>query len=399
MQLTKKRYFILAYGVIMLLCLGLIYGWSIFVAPLEAEFGWARSETSLTFTISISCFCLGGLLASLVSKKTGPLIPLLISSGLLLFGFISASRVQSLLGIYLSYGVGCGLGVGFGYNVLLGVVNRWFPDKPGFASGVLLMGFGCGGMILGSVATALMGSIGWRSTFLAFGVLFCAVVLLGAFIIKPPAKDTIFPAPKAKTVGENREQLDLTAGQMIKRPSFWAYFLWCTILPAGGLMCIGNAAPIGMELGATAAVAALGAGLLSVFNGLGRVVFGMLYDQIGRKRTMLSIVSCFVLASLLLILAWRVPGLVMLFAAFVFLGLAYGGVPTVNAAFLQDFYGKQNFATNLSILNMSLMLGSIGGPPVASAILTATGSYSGVAFVVLGFTVIGIVSMQMIKKP
>ncbi len=399
MPINKKRYCLLGYGILMLLCLGLIYGWSIFVAPLEAEFGWARSQTSLTFTISISCFCLGGLLGSFCTRKWGVRPTLFLSAGLLLLGFLGASRISTLPGIYFSYGVGCGLGVGIGYNVLLNVMNQWFPDKPGFVSGMLLMGFGCGGMILGSLATALMGAMGWRNTFVLFGALFFAVVLAGGFFIHLPRAGAALPQSAAKKRAASQGQLELAPGGMLRRPSFWFYTLWCILLPAGGLMFIGNAAPICTQLGADAALAAFGAGFLSVSNGAGRVLFGMLYDKQGRKLTMLLITAAFLAAAGLFLLAYGQSSMVALFIAFLLTGLAYGGGPTVNAAFLQDFYGRQHFAANLSVLNLSLMAASFAGPPAAAAIQTATGSYAGIAYLALALGVGGMGAMALIKRP
>jgi len=393
-----NRVLLLVLGVAILLCLGLIYGWSIFVAPLEAEFGWARTETSLTFTISISCFCLGGLIAGIVSRKTGPRLPLIASAIFLAAGFALSSRVSTLMGIYLSYGVLCSLGVGFSYNVLINVMNRWFPDKPGLVSGVLLMGFGCGGMVLGSVATGLMGAMGWRSTFLVFAVLFGAVVFLGSFFLRYPRKEDALPPPAAPK-GNAPAGLDLNAPQMLKRPSFWFYALWGTLLPAGGLMLIGNASPILTELQCTAALATFGVGFLSVCNGAGRVLFGAIYDRSGRKPTMTLITGSFLLSGLALWWAFGAGAWFPAFLAFLFMGLAYGGVPTVNAAFVQTFYGKTHFATNFPVLNLTLMVSSLGGPPIAAALQQSSGSYAGVAFLVLIAGVLGGASMFFVRKP
>ncbi len=397
MHIQKRRILMLGYGTLVMLCLGLIYGWSIFVAPLEAEFGWLRSETSMTFTISMTFFCLGGVIASVLARKIGIKVTFAIAAALILLGFFVASRVETVLMLYLGYGVSCGAGVGMAYNVLLGIMSRYFPDKPAFASGVLLMGFGCGGMVLGTIATSLMDSIGWRSTFLMFGLLFFVVVIVAAIFMRMPREGDELPAPKVHNRGG--EGLDLPPKQIIKRKAFWLQFLWASLLPAGGLIIIGNAAPIFAELGADSLTAALGVGVLSVSNGLGRVILGIVYDKFGRNVSVRVITAGYTLAILTIILAWQLSSIAILFVAFIIMGMAYGSVPTMSPAFIQDFYGRTYFGTNLSIFNLSIMASSFGGPPIASAIHASIGSYSFVPYVMLAFVIAGTIVVSFVKKP
>ena len=96
----------------------------------------------------------------------------------------AASRINSLPGIYLSYGVFCGFGVGLGYNTAISLTVRWFPDKQGLVSGVTLMGFGFGGMLLGTLGAQMITTLGWRPTFLIFAVVFAVIVLICAFLMR-----------------------------------------------------------------------------------------------------------------------------------------------------------------------------------------------------------------------
>lgn len=145
--------------------LGLIYARSVFVRPLENEFGWLRSETSMIFSISMVGLCVGCLIAGFTARKISPRIIMIISAVLISCGFYLASQVETLNGLFLRYGVLCGVGVGLGYNAIMGSVLRWFPDMQGILSGILLMGFGFGGSIFGSVAVWMMDAMGWRKTF------------------------------------------------------------------------------------------------------------------------------------------------------------------------------------------------------------------------------------------
>lgn len=398
-KISPKRWLYAVIGVLLLTFAGLIYAWSVFVAPLEAEFGWSRSETSLTFSICMSLFCLGGLSAGFISKKKSTKFNMILASIFLLSGFLMASRVKTLISLYLSYGVLCGFGVGLVYNSVLSTTTKWFPDRQGLISGILLMGFGFGGMILGQVATRLMNTIGWRSTFVIFGIVFCGLMLLGAFLLKSPHENFTIAASKAETAATEVDSFDMTPSEMIKRKSFWLFIAWAILLSASGLALIGHATPCAELLGAKPAFATFAAGLISIFNGLGRVLFGYLFDVIGRKKTMNLINIIFIIATGTLILAISSGSLPILVAAYVLTGLSYGGAPLSGSAFANKFYGKKNYSINFAIINLNLIVASFLGPYLAGVLQTASGTYLSTFICMLIFGVIAFVCNLFIKTP
>lgn len=128
----KLKILTIIISLLTLIFLGLIYAWSIFVVPLENEFGWSRSETSLTFTISIMAFCLSMMFGGFFNgKKDKPLVSLIIAAILIAAGFIMTSRAGSLLGFYICYGVCCGAGVGFSYVEIISVISSGSPPGRG----------------------------------------------------------------------------------------------------------------------------------------------------------------------------------------------------------------------------------------------------------------------------
>jgi len=233
MNIKLRRALQVGAGALLLLFLGLIYAWSIFVSPLEKEFGWLRSETQLTFTICMSCFCLGGMAGGVLCKKIGSRGTMFISAALLGAGFLLTSFTSGKIELYLYYGVLCGLGIGLSYNAVIGTVGRWFPDRPGLCSGILLMGFGLGSFLLGTAASELINLLGWRQTFVYFAAAFAAVVVIAALVIKPPKEGDELPAPAAKAVSAQEPGLDIGAGQMISaRPSGCCFSgQWCSRPP------------------------------------------------------------------------------------------------------------------------------------------------------------------------
>ena len=139
---SSFRWIELIVGTIILLVLGSLYAWSTYRGTLVDEFGWTISSAQFTFSISMMTFCIGGLVSGVISGKTGPKIPAVASAALMFAGLFLSSMISSLPALYLAYGVLYGFGVGLGYNAIMGTIVKWFPDKTGLASGILLMGFG-----------------------------------------------------------------------------------------------------------------------------------------------------------------------------------------------------------------------------------------------------------------
>ena len=149
---SSYRWLQLVLGTIVLLVLGSLYAWSTYRGTLMEEFGWTVSSAQMTFSISMMTFCLGGLFSGIITKRIGIKIPAVLSAVLMFAGLFMASKIVSLGGLYVSYGVLYGFGVGIGYNVIMGTIVKWFPDKTGLCSGILLFGFGISSLIVGKSA-------------------------------------------------------------------------------------------------------------------------------------------------------------------------------------------------------------------------------------------------------
>ena len=398
-MMKVKRVMYLLGGFAMLLCLGLIYAWSVFIKPLEAEFGWLRSQTSMVFTISMSFFCIGGIGGSLISKKKSPRLAARISAGCMLVGFLGASQIDSLGGIYIFYGVLCGFGVGLGYNAVLGLAAKWFPDKPGFYSGILLMGFGFGGMLLGAIATAQMNTIGWRDTFKLFGVGFAALLVAGAQCLKEPTEKTGCSPDLKKAQKADEKIPELDCKQMLSRPSFWLCFLWSIILSAIGLAVIGHAVPNATIIGATMAVATAATGMISVCNGLSRILFGCIFDVLGIRKTMMIISMLFLVSISIVIASILMTNVLLLIVGYIFIGMSYGGVPLTNAYFVLKTYGPKNYAINFSIMVLNILPASLLGPGLASEVYVKTGMYLNVFYILFALCIVAGIIGMIIKRP
>lgn len=391
----SSRWALLVLGVILLLFLGLIYGWSIFRSPLQSEFGWTDSQASLTFSISMMTFCLGGLVGGIINKgKNGFRINLIAAAVLLAIGFFAASNIQSLMGIYLSYGVCCGFGVGLGYNTAISTIVKWFPDKQGLISGITLMGFGFGSMILGTVAGAMIQSMGWRVTFRIFAVAFAIVMVVGALLLRNAGAEFVAYLSQGSSKAVTPAVEEVGAAVMLRRRNFWIYFVWAIILSAAGLAIINSSAPYAqLFVGENLTLAASIAGIVSIANGVGRVIFGGMFDKIGYRLTMLIDCVVFVVASLVLMASFATKSMPVLVIAFILIGLAYGGVTPTNSAFIAYFFGRENYAVNFPIVNLNLIFASFLGPMVGN------GGYMMTFGAIIVFAIVGAVLVFLLKKP
>lgn len=387
-------------GLVVLLFAGFVYGWSIFAAPIGADFPqWSKASLSLTFTICIACFCLGGFVAGNLAKKVNIRVNVYIAAVLFLAGFFLVSKVQTLSMLYISYGVLCGFGSGFAYNAVMSTMTKWFPERQGLISGILLMGFGASSMILGSVFTAVTPAVAgaWRNTFLIMGVVIAIVLIVGSLFFKlPPA--TLTPAAKKQVVGA--QEKDFTPTQMVRTSSFWLFFLWAILISGIGLAVISQAKPFAAEIGGgvDVSVITLVVGFISICNGLGRLIFGGLFDKLGWRKTMTLVNVISLLSVLVLMGALFAGSFPLVVVGFIGTGLAYGGAPTMGSAFIGKFFGTKNYPVNFSIGNMNLLVASFSGT-VAGALYDASGNYISTLIVIGVCSLIAFVVLNLIRQP
>ena len=380
-----------------------MYAWSILKSPLAAEFGWGASDLALNFTLAMSFFCIGGLLGAQISKRLGHRISLVTAGILSALGFILTAvlRDASVVMLYITYGLLAGLGIGIAYNVVIATVSAWFPDKKGLCSGCLMMGFGASALILGNAANSMFNSpLGWRTTYMLLGIAICVVLFAAAFLLKKPGHDVVLPQPKAtKAAGaESFDRQNYTSAQMLCRPSFWMAFVCISFLAAVGSSVISFAKDLALSVDAPEAMAVSLVGVLSVCNGIGRILTGALFDSIGRRKTMLCANALTIGAAIVTLLAVSVGSLPLCIAGLCLTGMSYGSCPTITAAFTSSFFGMKYFSTNMALMTFTSMAGSLIAT-VSNKVLEITGGYPATFMMLLTLTVVALVLNVFIRKP
>ena len=340
-QIKSKRVLYLALSTITLLFLGLIYAFSMFAAPMCATFGLEKPAVGLTFNIMMITFCLGAVLGSQIEKAIGVKGAIIVAAIMFAVGFIGTGLFAygNIIALYLFYGVICGLGVGIGYNCVIATTNVWFPDKVGLSSGILMMGFGLGNVLI------------------AVGVVSAIVIGLEGLIIKRPPSNIITAMAPEKATGSSYDPADEDSA--LKTPLFYIYWIWAIIVIAIGLATIGNCASDAQSVGWDAGFATLLVGLVSVLNGVGRVLIGIIYDKTNVKVTMVidGVVAFIAAACIIAAFTMSIPALYVV-GAFC-CGFCYGGVPVVASAFGRQRFGAKNYPLNLSLCNFAIVFGSL----------------------------------------
>ena len=400
---VENRSRMLIVGVFTMLFAGILYAWSILKVPFAQELAYDQSMLALNFTLTMCFFCIGGLISSILVKRYGTK-PMIVLSGVLAgLGFVMTSLLNATTSflLFITYAFLAGLGIGMAYIIIISTVNAWFPDRRGLSSGALMMGFGASSLILGNIADALFtSSIGWRFTYIIIGIAIALVISLSALFIEKPDASITLPAPKvtARKREESFESRDYTSVEMIKRFTFWRAFLFLVFNTAVGSAVISFARDLALSVGAEAALATTLVGVLAIFNGLGRIITGIVFDKMGRRFTMLAANVLTIFAAGMTLLAVGIHSLPLCIVGLCLTGMSYGASPTVASAFTSAFYGQKHFASNLGVVNFNLMAASFIAT-ACSSLQQASGGYTAPFILLLVLAISGLALNISIKKP
>lgn len=264
-----------------------------------------------------------------------------------------------------------------------------------------MMGFGASALVLGNVADAMFkSSLGWRTTYVIVGVAILAVLFVSALLLKRPDKNIVFPEVKTnkKSQEDGVQKQDFTSAGMLCRPSFWMAFVCISLLAAVGSSVISFAKDMALSVNAPEALAVSLVGVLSVCNGVGRIVTGAVFDVIGRRKTMLLANILTICAAGVTLVAVSVNSLPLCIVGLCLTGMSYGSCPTITAAFTSSFFGMKYFPNNMAIMTFTVMVGSLVAT-ASNKVLEATGGYTATFVMLLSLTFVALVLNLFIRKP
>ena len=394
-----NRWYPLIGGTMLNLVLGTFYGWSVFVLPLEQEFGWARQQTSWTFSIGIFTMAVLFVVAGRLHATMGFRTIALVGGVLFSLGFFLASYTQSLAMLYVTLGVIAGAGNGIGYSVGIPVVSKWFPDRRGLALGIVVGGYGAGSGLLGPLAgEVLIPNVGWQATLRLYGVLFFAVSVAGAWLLKPPPEHYA-PAgwdPSQLKAAVTRVTRDVRPSQMLKGRTFYLLFVAYFFGSMAGLGLISQIVPFGSQLG-IGSVALIGLVVGAIGNTVGRILSGLMSDSLGRLNVLRLMVLVSAIAMPLLFLA---GANVVAFVVGVFVVYyCYGTLLAVFAATSADFYGTAHLGVNYGLLFLAWGISALVAAPLAGMVYDTFGNYEWAFFGASALSIIALLALLATQTP
>lgn len=395
-----NRWIMVAAALVVQICLGVLYAWSVFRPVLMETFGWSVQEAGYPYMVSLLFFAIGMIVAGRWQDRVGPRRVVIVGGVLLALGaFLSGLVGKSIVALVLTYGVLGGLGVGFAYVTPIATCVKWFPDKRGTITGLAVFGFGAGTLVFGPVINALLGAVGVATTFYILAVVFLLLVSGVGSVFRVPPAGWVCPnwtPPAATVAGSGR--VDFTSAMMFRTWQFWPLWVMYFFGAGAGLMIIGQAVPIGQEVaGLDKAVAASGLGIMALCNGLGRLAWGSLSDKLGRLRTVMLMFVVMIVA-FVAVLPFA-SGFALWLIGMCLVGFSFGGFLAVMPTITADFYGTSNLGANYGFLFTAYGISGVAGPFLIDYIRTSTGGFTTAMYIFAGLCVIGILLALTVKAP
>lgn len=434
---VQNRWIVVIGALIVQVSLGAVYIWSVFQTPLKAVFpSWTEAQVTYPSQIVLAAFALAVIIGGRIQDKLGPRIVgitggIILGIGLILAKFtenFSSSPNVALLWLIFTFSILGGVGIGFGYVCPIATCVKWFPDKRGLITGLAVAGFGAGAFFFAPLAKALISggyyelmtvklfqlpAIGVFNTFLTLGVIFLIAVVFGSYLLKNPPAGYCPPGwtPPTPTVTGATSKADYTPTEMLVTPTFWllwiTYFAGCT----AGLQVIMKASPIWQSFAIPAVSerpvpaevfnriltqGAMAVSLIAIFNAVGRILWGKVSDNLGRKPTLTIM---FILCGVAMLILNYLQTYPLYIIGIGIVGLCFGGYLALYPAVVADFYGTKNMGVNYGWMFTAYGAGGLAGPYLAAILMKsaekipyltaegtkeiALGSYS-TAFIVCG---------------
>ena len=383
----KSRWIYIPLGLVIFMCMGTIYSWSIFRKPIETAFNISATQSSLPYMFFLVFYAITMPFAGNYIDKYGPKIMTILGGIFIGVAWFLSGFTANIILLTLTYGVLGGIGVGIAYGAPMAVAAKWFPDKKGLAVGLTLGGFGFSPFLTAPIANWLISNFGPFTTFKVLGIAFALIITVLALPLKFPAR-----FEEQSETDQNTSTLikQLEPKEMIKKKSFYALWGCFTIGTVVGLMAIGISSPVAEELiNLNPTTASIFISIFAIFNGIGRPIFGALTDKIKPQKTAILSFSLIIIASVLMLLNANGNPVIYLIS-FALFWLNLGGWLAIAPASTAIFFGSRHYSKNYGYLFTAYGVGAIIGNLVSGSIRDIFGSYSFVFYPTIILALLGI---------
>lgn len=369
-KIANRRLIVLG-SILMQLSLGAIYTWSLFNTPLVEKFGWDVSETVFTFSVTLVFFALAMVIAGRIQDKIGPRIVATAGGILTGLGVVLASFATTPMMLYITYGLIAGLGIGSAYVTPLATCIKWFPEKRGLITGLVLASLGLGGVIFKPVIVFFITNYGVSEAFLYLGLIYGSLIVIGAQSLRVPPEDYMPPEYKTPMPKANEILIagtrDYTISEVLKVPQYYFLIIWTLFIDIAVLMVISLAADIGISMvGLSLAAAGNAIVAISLFNAVGRIFWGAASDKIGRLPSFLII---FILLTATLLFMGLIPMTYITFLlATCIIGFAFGGTASIYPSLTAEWFGTKNIGNNYGVIFLFYGVAALIAPKLSIAV-------------------------------
>ncbi|MFV0479402.1 MAG: MFS transporter [Anaerorhabdus sp.] len=391
----NAKYKYLALATATTLVCGMMYNLTVFSDAISATLNIGYSTISMVFSLSQICFCIGGFILGIVFNKVKFRFSMIVASITMGSGLMLSSQASEPWQLFVFYSICMNLSAGFICKSILSAVLPWFQENPGLASGVVLMGPGLTAFVFNYPTAQFIPIIGWRSTMLIIGVLVLLITMVAANNLKAKTYDEAF---LGKDDIDQNPEFRYSTRQIISTPKFIFIFTWAVLMLAGCTTVAGNAVSISNSFGVDVAIGAIFSMVISFANATSRIWYGCLYDNYGRKISMGISTGCFFAGILLLEVAILMQILNIMFFAFIFIGIAFGGIPTITSTFTLNVFGRKNYARNYGVVGMYALFAPILGTTVFSVLYGITSNYLYSLSFLVGYAIFVIVTYLTLNK-
>lgn len=373
-----NRWGIAVAAVLMQICLGMAYGWSVFKKPLMGAEHWTETSVQLNFTLAIFFLGIGTIIGGLWQDKAGPrkvatTAGIIYGLGYMIAGFSAAHH--SLNGLYIGYGVLTGIGMGMGYICPVATLVKWFPDMRGLMTGVAVCGYGFGAAVMSPFAAWEVKTYSVSAAFWTLGVIYLIVVVAAAqFYANPPQGWRPAGWEPRTAVAKAASTYQFTVGEALTTWQFYLLFLLLFLNVSAGIMIISQASPMAQEMvGMTVLQAAGMVSVISICNGLGRVFWAWVSDHIGRAQVYFLL---FAIQVCIFFMLPRTHNWTLFTIFFAVIGLCYGGGFGTMPSFTADFFGAKAMGGIYGIILLAWGVAAIPSPVMIAHIHQNLGKYA-----------------------
>jgi OFA family oxalate/formate antiporter-like MFS transporter len=346
------------------ICVGILYLWSVFKSPVIISFSWTPEAATMVSSYMLFAFCTGNLAGGMLNDKKGPRLTATIGVAMFSLGVgATAFLTKNTIGwMNLTYCVFGGLGSGFAYAACISCIQKWLPHRKGLASGLAVSAFAFSTVIFTPISQALMASnttggvVSFKPVFLTLAAVFLVAGIFGTCCVKLPNAEYLKKLPAAPASEKIFTGRNFTLLEAMKKPTYWLIFAELLFINGTWTLSVPLIKNLGIQRGLSEAVAVLAVSLTGVFNASGRLVMAAVSDKLGRSSTIIVLSLLTFFGAVLMIM--NVQGAVFIIAICI-IAFGYGGPASINAAMTADFFGLKNSGTNYGVIMLALGFSSV----------------------------------------